>query len=134
MSGVQDVRPEGWPRGTGYAHGTAATGRVVCVAGQVGWDPLTRAFDSDDLAAQVDRALANVRAVLDAAGARPEDVVRMTWYITDARAYRDASAEIGIAYRKWFGRWFPAMTAVVVGGLLEDRALVEIDAMAVVPE
>ena len=132
MTSVDDVRPDGWPRGHGYAHGTAATGRVISVAGQVGWDPVSRTFESDDFAAQTDRALANIVAILEAAGAGPKNVVRMTWYITDRRAYDAARAEIGAAYRKHFGWWYPAMTAVVVAGLLEDRALVEIDAMAVV--
>ena len=81
------ITPEGWPRGAGYAHGVAASGRLVSVAGQVGWDPVTTTFESDDMAVQTDRALANVVAVLAAAGARPEHVVRMTWYITDRDAY-----------------------------------------------
>lgn len=129
---IDEIRPEGWPRGAGYAHGTAATGRVVSVSGQVGWDPVTQAVESDDMATQVDRALANVVAVLAAAGARPEHVTRMTWYITDRRAYLDASREIGEVYRQRMGRWFPAMSVVVVAELVEDRALVEIEATAVV--
>ena len=126
------ITPDGWPRGAGYAHGVAATGRVVSVAGQVGWDPVTTTFESDDMAVQTDRALANVVAVLAAAGARPEHVVRMTWYITDRDAYLSAQKEIGAAYRKHFGRWFPAMSVVVVAGLIEPGALLEIEATAVV--
>lgn len=132
MSPADEIRPDGWPRGAGYAHGTTASGTIVSVSGQVGWDPRTGAFDSDDLATQVDRALDNVVTVLQAAAARPRDVVRMTWYITDRQAYLDARPAIGQAYRRHFGTWFPAMSVVVVAALLEDRALVEIEATAVV--
>lgn len=137
MTPVDEVRPDGWPRGAGYAHGTTAPAppgsRVVSVAGQIGWDPVTRAFEALDMASQTERALANVVAVLEAAGARPEHVVRMTWYVTDRQAYLDARAAIGDVWRRRFGRWYPAMTVVVVAGLLEPRALVEIDATAIVP-
>lgn len=130
---VTTITPEGWPRGAGYAHGTAASGRIICTAGQVGWDPVTRHIVSDDFAKQVDQALANVAAVLAAGGASVADVVRMTWYITDRDAYNGALAAIGEAYRKHIGRHFPAMSVVVVAGLIEAGALVEIEATAVLP-
>lgn len=136
MTPVDEIRPDGWPRGAGYAHGTTAPAppgsRVVSVAGQIGWDPVTGAFDDLDMAAQTARALANVVAVLEAAGARPEDVVRMTWYVTDRQAYLDARTAIGDAWRRRFGRWYPAMSVVVVAGLLDPGALVEIEATAIV--
>ena len=131
------IDPYLFAKHAGYAHGTTAPAppgsRVVSVAGQIGWDPVSRAFEALDMASQTERALANVIAVLEAAGARPENVVRMTWYVTDRQAYLDARAAIGDAWRRRFGRWYPAMTVVVVAGLLEPRALVEIDATAIVP-
>ena len=106
---------------------------MVAVAGQVGWDPHTSHFGSDDLVAQTTQALRNVADVLAAAGARPEHVVRLTWYVTDRDAYLRGREGIGAAYRAVFGRHYPAMTLVVVAGLLEPRALVEIEATAIVP-
>ena len=128
------VTPEGWPRGAGYAHGAAASGRVLCTAGQIGWDPLTEKLVSSDFATQAAQALANVATVLRAGGARPEHLVRLTWYVTDRAAYLDARAHIGSAYRRHFDRHFPAMSVVIVAGLLEAGALVEIEATAVIPE
>jgi enamine deaminase RidA (YjgF/YER057c/UK114 family) len=127
--------PEGWPRPVGYANGiNAPGGRLVAVAGQVGWNPNTLEFESSDIAAQVRTALANVLAVLAAGGAGPKHVVRMTWYVTDRQAYLAARAAIGRAWRDTFGSHYPAMSLVVVAGLLEERALVEIEATAVVPD
>jgi enamine deaminase RidA (YjgF/YER057c/UK114 family) len=128
------IRPDGWPRGAGYADGVAARGRVVAVAGQIGWDPVTHAFASDDLGEQTARALENVVAVLRAAGAGPEHLVRLTWYVTDRAEYVAARRQIGAAYRAAVGGHYPAMSVVVVSGLLEERAKVEIEATAVVPE
>lgn len=128
------LQPDGWPQPRGYADGTAATGRVVCVAGQVGWNPLTCQFEHSDFAGQVAQALRNIVAVLAAGGARPEHLVRMTWFITDRDAYTAARREIGAAYRDIIGRHFPAMSVVVVQGLIEPAAQVEIEATAVVPE
>jgi len=125
------LQPPGWARPRGYANGVAATGRQVFVAGQIGWDAEQR-FTSDDFAAQVRQALANVVAVLACAGAKPEHLVRMTWYVTSRDEYNAALAEIGAAYRELIGRNFPAMSVVVVAGLLEPRAKVEIEATAVV--
>ena len=124
------LQPPGWTRPRGYANGVAAEGRQVYVAGQIGWDAGQR-FASDDFAAQVRQALANVVAVLACAGARPEHIVRMTWYVTSRDEYNAALAEIGAAYRELIGRTFPAMSVVVVAGLLEPRAKVEIEATAV---
>lgn len=125
------LQPPGWARPRGYANGVAATGRLVFVAGQIGWDAEQR-FASDGFAAQVRQALANVVAVLACAGAKPEHLVRMTWYVTSRDEYNAALAEVGTAWRELIGRNFPAMSVVVVAGLLEPRAKVEIEATAVV--
>ena len=125
------LQPPGWARPRGYANGIAAEGRQVFVSGQIGWDGEQR-FASDDFAAQTRQALANVVAVLACAGARPEHLVRMTWYVTSRDEYNAALVEIGAAYRELIGRNFPAMSVVVVAGLLEPRAKVEIEATAVV--
>ena len=130
---MQVLLPSGWPRPRGYANGVAAKGRLVFVAGMVGWDAQCR-FHSDDFAAQVRQALANVISVLAAGGARPEHIVRMTWYVTDKREYLAAGAEIGRAYRELIGSYSVAMTAVQVSALMEDRAKVEIEVTAVVPD
>jgi len=126
------LQPEGWARPRGYANGIAAEGRTIFVAGQVGWSSRGE-FESDDFVAQVEQALTNVVAVLRAGSAGPEHLARMTWYVTDKREYLARGREIGEVYRRVIGRHFPAMTLVVVAGLLEDRALVEIEATAVVP-
>ena len=125
------LQPAGWARPRGYANGIAAQGRQVFVAGQIGWNAEQR-FVSDDFAAQVRQALANVVAVLACAGARPEHLVRMTWYVTSRDEYNSALPEIGAAYRELIGKNFPAMSVVVVAALLEPRAKVEIEATAVV--
>ena len=129
---MQFLHPKSWAPAKGFANGVAATGRQVFVAGQVGWNAEQR-FESDDFVAQVGQALANVVAVLAEADARPEHLVRLTWYITDKREYLSRLAEVGEAYRRVIGRHFPAMTLVQVAALLEDRAKVEIEATAVVP-
>ena len=126
--------PEGWPRPSGYANGVAVpAGRLVFVAGQVGWNPHTLQFESDDMASQTAQALRNIVAVLAAGGAGPRQIVRMTWFITDRRAYLSALAAIGASYRQIIGAHYPAMTLVIVAGLLESGALVEIEATGVVP-
>jgi enamine deaminase RidA (YjgF/YER057c/UK114 family) len=129
---VQILHPKGWASSKGFSNGVAATGRQVFVAGQVGWTAEQR-FESDDFVAQVERALANVVAVLAEAEAGPEHLVRLTWYVTDKREYLARLTEVGQAYRRVIGRHFPAMTMVQVAALLEDRAKVEIEATAVVP-
>jgi enamine deaminase RidA (YjgF/YER057c/UK114 family) len=110
-----------------------AAGRVVAVAGQIGWNPKTEKFETDEMAAQARQALDNLVVVLRAAGAQPRDVVRLTWYVTDRADYVGARTEIGEAYRELFGDHYPAMSVVVVAGLLAKRAKVEIEATAVVP-
>jgi enamine deaminase RidA (YjgF/YER057c/UK114 family) len=130
---MQILQPPGWARPRGYANGIAASGRMVFIAGQIGWDEQSR-FQTDDLAGQVRQALANVLSVLAQAGGRPEHIARMTWYVTDKRAYLAAARDIGQIYRSLMGSHFPAMTAVQVSALIEDRAQVEIEATAVVPE
>ena len=127
------VLPEGWPRPKGYANGVAARGRQIYVAGQVGWDPQGR-WTTDDFAAQTRLALQNVAAVLHAADARPEHITRMTWYVTSKREYLDAGRAVGAAFREIIGHFDIAMTAVEVTALMEDRAKVEIEVTAVVPE
>jgi len=131
MSEREIIQPEGWPKPPGYSHAIAATGRVIALAGQIGWDPQTSEF-SDDFVAQVRAALQNVVTVLEAAHAAPSDVVRMTWFITDRRAYLDNRHTIGAVYREVFGRHYPAMSVVVVAGLLEEKAQIEIEATAVI--
>jgi enamine deaminase RidA (YjgF/YER057c/UK114 family) len=130
---VTVLQPPGWPRPKGYACGVRASGALVFVSGQIGWDEQQR-FTARDIAGQVRQALRNVVTILAEAGGRPEDVVRMTWFVTAKREYLSAQREIGEAYREVMGRHFPAMSVVEVGALLEDDAKVEIDATAVLPE
>ena len=125
------LQPDGWARPRGYANGIAAEGRQVFVSGQIGWDAAQRLV-SDDFAAQARQALANIVAVLATAGARPEHLVRLTWFVTSRDEYNAALTEIGAAYRELIGRNYPAMSVVVVAGLLDPRARVEIEATAVV--
>lgn len=125
------LQPDGWARPRGYANGIAAEGRQVFVSGQIGWDAAARIV-SDEFAAQARQALANIVAVLATAGARPEHLVRLTWFVTSRDEYNAALTEIGAAYRELIGRHYPAMSVVVVAGLLEPRARVEIEATAVI--
>ncbi len=127
------LQPPGWPQPRGYANGIAARGTIVAVAGQVGWDASGR-FPTDDFAGQTRQALANVVAVLAEAGARPEHIVRMTWYVTNKAEYLAAAKAVGAAYREIVGRHYPAMTAVEVTALMEDGAKVEIEVTAIVPD
>jgi enamine deaminase RidA (YjgF/YER057c/UK114 family) len=129
---MEFLQPEGWTKPRGYANGIAASGRMVFVSGMVGWDA-DGVFHTDDFAGQVRQALANIVAVLAEGGARPEHIVRMTWYVLDKKEYVAAWPEIGAAYRELIGRHFPTMSAVQVAGLVEDRARVEIEVTAVVP-
>ena len=130
---MKTLLPAGWPRPRGYANGVTARGRMVFVAGMVGWDAEGR-FVSDTIDGQARQALSNIVAVLAEGGARPEHIVRMTWYVTDKRAYLAASREIGAAFRELIGSFSAAMSAVEVSALIEDQALVEIEATAVVPD
>ena len=127
------LQPPTWSRPRGYSNGIAARGTVVFIGGQVGWDAQCR-FASDDFTAQARQALANIVAVLAEAGGRPEHIARMTWYVTDKHEYITAYQSIGEAYREIIGRHFPAMTAIEVTALIEDRAKVEIEATAVIPD
>jgi len=128
---VKVLQPAGWARPRGYANGVAAEGRQVFVGGQIGWDANQRIV-GDDFAAQARQALANIVAVLAEAGAKPEHLVRLTWYVTSRDEYNAALTQIGASYRELIGRHYPAMSVVIVAGLLEPRAKVEIEATAVV--
>ena len=130
---MQLLLPAGWPRPKGYANGVAVRGRQVYIAGMIGWTP-DGVFESDDFAAQARQALENVVAVLRAAGGEPAHIVRMTWYVTDKREYLAAGREVGRAFREIVGAYNAAMTAVEVNALIEDRAKVEIEATAVIPD
>ena len=129
---MQFLHPKNWTPASGYSSGVAAEGRQIFVAGQVGWNA-RQEIVSDDFIAQVEQALQNVVEILAEADARPEHLVRLTWYITDKREYVARANEVGQAYRRVVGRHFPAMTLVQVVALVEDRAKVEIEATAVVP-
>lgn len=135
MSGdvKQLLQPPGWAPPRGYANGVAAQGLSIHVAGQIGWNA-AGVFESDDLVDQTRQALANVCAVLAEAGATPEHIVRMTWYVTDKREYLQRGREIGQVFRKLIRGYGIAMTAVQVVALMEDRAKVEIEVTAVMPE
>ena len=130
---MQTLLPEGWPRPKGYANGVATRGRQIFVAGQIGWDAQER-FASDDFGAQARQALQNIVAVLAVGGATPAHIARMTWYVTDKREYMAAGPEIGKAFRELIGNYSIAMSAVQVVALMEDRAKVEIEVTAVVPD
>lgn len=127
------LQPPGWVRPRGYSNGIAASGRTVCVSGMIGWDAQGQ-FHTDDFAGQTRQALQNIVEVLAEAGAKPEHIVRMTWYVTDKKEYVAAYKEIGVAYRELIGKHYPTMTAVQVMALIEDRAKVEIEVTAIVPE
>ena len=130
---IEILQPPGWVRPKGYANGLAARGRQVYVSGMIGWDAECR-FQTDDFVGQARQALENVVAVLREAGAGPEHNVRMTWYVLDRQEYLGAGAALGAAYRDVIGRHYPAMSAVQVAGLMEERARVEIEVTAVVPD
>ena len=131
MSDFQFLHPAGWKPAKGYSNGVAAEGRQIYVAGQIGWTAEAKLV-GDDFVAQIEQALKNIVAVLAEADARPEHITRLNWYIIDKASYVERQREIGEAYRRVIGRHFPAMTLLVVG-LLEEGAKVEIEATAVVP-
>ena len=130
---MQVLLPAGWPRPKGYSNGVAARGRQVFIAGMVGWDE-HGVFAGDDFASQARKALQNIVDVLREADGKPEHIVRMTWYVTDKREYLAAGREIGRSFRETIGSYNAAMTAVEVTALIEDRAKVEIEATAVIPD
>jgi enamine deaminase RidA (YjgF/YER057c/UK114 family) len=129
----QLLHPRHWKRAKGYANGIAAEGRIVFVAGQIGWNAEQK-FESQDFVAQTRQALQNIVAVVREAGGAPEHITRLTWFITDKKEYLSRLAEVGEAYRSVMGTHFPAMTMVQVVALVEDEAKVEIEASAVMPK
>ena len=134
MSPRQVISPTGWKAPSGYAHGVSSSGRVIAIAGQIGWNPRTGQFESDDFAEQTAQALRNIAEVLQSASARPEHLVRLTWFVTSRDEYVKARKAVGSAYKEIFGRYYPAMSVVVVSALVEPRAKVEIEATAIVPD
>ncbi|HER25730.1 MAG TPA: RidA family protein [Rhodospirillales bacterium] len=126
------LQPPGWPRAKGYSNGIVASGRTVYVGGMVGWNE-NEQFETDDFAGQLRQVLLNIVAVLAEAQARPEHIVRMTWYIGDKRQYLSALKEIGQAYRDIIGRHYPVMAVIEVRGFIEDGARLEIETTAVIP-
>ena len=127
---MKTIQPEGWPRPKGYSNGIAATGTLLFIAGQIGWGTEEKLV-SDELAPQFEKALENVKAVLTAAGGKPEQLARVTIYVTDKTVYKANTRAIGEAWRRVLGAVYPAMSLVQVADLLEDGALVEIEATAV---
>lgn len=127
------LHPRNWKPAKGYANGVAASGRMVFTGGIIGWNA-DQEWDSDDFAAQVSQCLQSIKEVLAEAGAEPRHLTRLTWYVTDKQEYLTSLREIGAAYRTHFGRHFPAMALVQVVALVEDRAKVEIEATAVIPQ
>ena len=129
----ETLQPEGWAQPRGYANGIAAKGRLVFVAGQIGWNAQGTLVD-ETFVGQARQALSNIVEVVARAGGRPEHIVRLTWYVADRREYVDQSRALGIAYRAVIGDHYPAMTAVEVAAFVEEGVRVEIEATAVVPE
>ena len=130
---MRNLLPPGWKRPKGYAHGVTAAGRLVVTAGLIGWNEQEE-ITTDDFVGQLRQALENTMAVLREGGAGPEHIVRMTWYIVNKKEYLGALADVGAVYRDVVGRYYPAMAVVEVSALMEDRAKVEIETTAVVPD
>ena len=130
---MKKLQPPDWAEPKGYANGIMARGALIFVGGQIGWNA-AQAFESDDFIVQTRQALMNIAAVLRAGGAGPEHMVRMTWYVTDRMEYSARLKELGGVYREVMGKNFPAMTCVEVSGLVEDRAKIEIEVTAVLPD
>ena len=130
---MQILQPPAWARPKGYSNGIVAKGRLVFVAGQVGWNAQER-FETSDFVGQARQALANIVAILAEAGAKPEHIVRMTWYVADRHDYLASANALGAAYREIIGRHYPVMTAIQVAGFVEDGAKLEIEATAVLPD
>lgn len=126
------LQPEDWKRPSGYSNGVQAEGKLLVVAGQVGWNK-DNELVSADLPGQVRQALKNIVTVLETAGARPDHLVKLTWYVVDLDQYRESKQEIGTIYRAVIGNHYPAMSLIEVKGLLEEKAMVEIEAIAVIP-
>ena len=130
---MEILQPTGWPRPKGYSNGISASGRLVVTGGLVGWNHKEE-FVAKDFASQAAQTFKNIVTVLAEAGAKPEHIIRLTWYITDKVEYQKSIKEIGAAYKDVFGKSFPAMAVVVVSALMEDEAKLEIEATAVIPE
>ena len=126
------IQPEGWKQPKGYANGVLADGARLYIGGQIGWNA-DQVFEAKDFVGQMEQALKNTVAVLEAAGGKPEHLARLTWYVTDKKEYLAHQREVGQAYQRVLGKHFPAMTMVVVKELVEDEALVEIEATAAIP-
>jgi enamine deaminase RidA (YjgF/YER057c/UK114 family) len=133
MSDARVLRPKSWTPPRGYSDGVVASGQFVTLAGQIGWNPVNGEIETDDFAVQTELALRNIVTLLSEAGAQASHLVRLTWFITSREEYVAARKAIGAAYREIIGMHFPAMSVVVVAGLLEPRAKVEIEATAVLP-
>ena len=133
-SGPAIVQPDGWPRPRGYSNGAVASGRFVVLAGQIGWNPVSGQFEVADFVGQTRQALTNIVALLLEGGARPRDLVRLTWFILDREEYLSAGRDIGAVYRELIGDHYPPMSVVLVSGLLERQARVEIEATTVIPD
>ncbi|NIZ02958.1 RidA family protein [Thalassospira lucentensis] len=126
------VQPDGWKEPKGYANGVLAEGATLYIGGQIGWNA-DQVFVAKDFVGQMEQALINIRDVLEAGGGSPEHLTRLTWYVTDKQEYLAKQREVGQAYRRVLGKHFPAMTMVVVSALVEDEAMIEIEATAVIP-
>lgn len=133
-TGMEFLQPPDWPRAKGYSNGISARGRLVFVAGEIGWNPVTETIETDNFTAQFRQALENIKTILAEAQADPTHVVRMTWFITSKAEYLAQARDVGRAYRDVFGKHYPAMAVVAVSALMEDRAKVEIEATAVIPD
>lgn len=127
------IQPDGWKPARGYANGVLAEGARLYVGGQIGWNK-DQVFESHDFIGQMEQALKNILEIVESAGGRASDIVRLTWYVIDKKEYLARQKEVGETYRRIMGKHFPAMTMVVVSGLIEDEALVEIEATAVMPK
>jgi enamine deaminase RidA (YjgF/YER057c/UK114 family) len=127
------IQPEGWEKARGYSNGIVASGKTLYIGGQIGWNA-QQVFESDDFIGQMEQALRNIVDVLETAGGKVTDLVRLTWYVVDKSEYVARQREVGEAYRRVLGKHFPSMTMVVVSALVEDAALIEIEATAVLPE
>ena len=132
MSALRILQPPGWARAKGFSNGIAASGRLVFIAGQIGWTPECK-WEARDFAGQFRQALKNILEVLKEANGRPEHVVRLTWYVLDKHEYLDSLKNVGEAYRELMGKHYPTMAVVQVSGLVEDEARLGIEATAVVP-
>jgi len=132
MSALRILQPPGWARAKGFSNGIAASGRLVFIAGQIGWTGECK-WEARDFAGQFRQALKNILEVLKEANGGPEHIVRLTWYVLDKHEYLDSLKNVGEAYRELMGRHYPTMAVVQVGGLVEEEARLEIEATAVVP-